>query len=766
MKRSSKRLLTGIVAMATVLANTGAIASFAEELTIGDGGYVEESAAQNKIRLSPLRTTNEEEYLFFKGLEYKDGEGKVHTAAAEPSTEDSIYREGYQTLFTDEALSAEELAYAIPLFDINADGATLTNADGAVQESGVSEVDLSNGAAEYTLSADGSADYEGEKNYSLNVVAKSDEPQLYVIQPDERNITFDDYYGKEYNIALYNLGIGELDEVSVELVDAENVAISDIGYGSYNWQGRPYTGTPSMLTLVPNGIGDIKGTLNFYVDGRPVYSMNLKGISNDQYFVDSESYDPFAIQLDEAVKYVPYSFFLDFADGRGSWFPSDAAITVSGLDNGFTYDAEKHEISGTPKKCGTEYFKVTVDVPEGGDGDHWAYAGTSQTYTYCIEVLPNSAENVAACVDFGYEILKPIGVPDGNYGYVRTYHGYLPFGYRSSKNSKGSYSGSGLNPWDYSTDDFYDYYPFDGAFSIGGRTEKDTSDIPTEKDTSDIPDDDAHIDWEGHGAAASMITQSQNGDLDDETTTDEILSYEGGGYDIVVDDPQSNVSVVSGVPGVGVDYADEILSYEGGGGDVATSKNTVHFLDYAFDVTPELFISRGDYNEFVTVWYNGQRLGKGQYESQAGSTEVVIKEQTMRELTVEGTNTIALEFRTNNGAHEQELRVCAESFEATLESVGFGAGGGSSSLTDDSAQSADAELDRRESTVPVNPTPEPSPNPNPNPNPTPDPEPEPKPDPDNPDGGIGANYALAATLMIGSLGALAYSKRKFGRDKD
>lgn len=81
----------------------------------------------------------------------------------------------------------------------------------------------------------------------------------------------------------------------------------------------------------------------------------------------------------------------------------------------------------------------------------------------------------------------------------------------------------------------------------------------------------------------------------------------------------------------------------------------------------DTFVSNGEYVEFIDFWLNGVKLTEGtDYDSEAGSTRITIASQTFSNLAVEGTNTIAAEFRTENGSvDEGELKTAAQNFEIT-----------------------------------------------------------------------------------------------------
>lgn len=109
--------------------------------------------------------------------------------------------------------------------------------------------------------------------------------------------------------------------------------------------------------------------------------------------------------------------------------------------------------------------------------------------------------------------------------------------------------------------------------------------------------------------------------------------------------------------------------------------------EYDFRLSPsdvesdQLFVSNGEYGQFADMWLNGVRLIPDEdYTSEAGSTRVTIKAQTLQKLTRGNANTIAAEFRVN-GNENKELRRTAQNFVIVQpgSSSGNNRPGGSSS---------------------------------------------------------------------------------------
>lgn len=86
-------------------------------------------------------------------------------------------------------------------------------------------------------------------------------------------------------------------------------------------------------------------------------------------------------------------------------------------------------------------------------------------------------------------------------------------------------------------------------------------------------------------------------------------------------------------------------------------------------ITDELFVSNGAFVNFETdgkFWFNGKELKRGEdYIAESGSTEITIMAQTLKDNIVDGENTIAAEFRVNDGANKT-MKKTAQNFRIQL----------------------------------------------------------------------------------------------------
>lgn len=101
----------------------------------------------------------------------------------------------------------------------------------------------------------------------------------------------------------------------------------------------------------------------------------------------------------------------------------------------------------------------------------------------------------------------------------------------------------------------------------------------------------------------------------------------------------------------------------------------------------QLFVSSGEFVEFVNLWLNGEYLIPGvDYTAESGSTRITIKSQTFQNKALqEGYNTIAAEFRVD-GDYQNELKRTAQNFRLSdIKNEGGSGNGGSNANTNNGA---------------------------------------------------------------------------------
>ena len=81
-----------------------------------------------------------------------------------------------------------------------------------------------------------------------------------------------------------------------------------------------------------------------------------------------------------------------------------------------------------------------------------------------------------------------------------------------------------------------------------------------------------------------------------------------------------------------------------------------------------MFISEGEYGQFVKLWLNGEELVEGDdYTTEEGSTKITIKAQTLKDRSTDGRNTISAEFNINNERGEN-LKRTSQNYRVELAS--------------------------------------------------------------------------------------------------
>lgn len=85
----------------------------------------------------------------------------------------------------------------------------------------------------------------------------------------------------------------------------------------------------------------------------------------------------------------------------------------------------------------------------------------------------------------------------------------------------------------------------------------------------------------------------------------------------------------------------------------------------------QLFVSEGEFGEFIALWLNGEKLVDGvDYTKESGSTRITIREQTFEnKASKEGSNTLAAEFRVD-GDTKNELKRTAQNFQIDIRQGG------------------------------------------------------------------------------------------------
>ena len=265
------------------------------------------------------------------------------------------------------------------------------------------------------------------KNYNVKFVKKTSGAKLYVADPkggDDgatvRSVFLDEYFEFKHDIFIANVGDEPLTGLRVEL-NATNVKLDDywtVG-GENNDTLAPFTTVSSTteygelpnvakIRLLPDGDGEIDGTLTIYADGQEPVVIKLSGRAQNPKITTSN--------LDEAVKYVPYSYMVT-TNNMYDW--TDVEFTMTGeLPEGVEFIKSTGEIYGVPQETGEFPISVTANFKS----DTYQFDSSSVDLT--LKVKDNTNTNVYEATDEGYEILDSIGSDEtGTYDFVLTEDG-------------------------------------------------------------------------------------------------------------------------------------------------------------------------------------------------------------------------------------------------------------------------------------------------------------------------------------------------------
>lgn len=324
---------------------------------------------------------------------------------------DTLYGYGYQTIFIND--KNVDLSKLKPTYEVakNENGDDRAKAYvGSAQISGESQQDFSKGSIYYSSKIDD----KYTKNYNVTFVKKESGPKLYVNGPSSRAIFLDEYFEYKHDILIANVGDKPLTGLKVKL-DATNVKLDDywtVG-GNNNDTLDAFTTTTvnskygqlnnlAKIRLLPDGDGEIKGTLTISADGQEDQVIKLSGRASNPTIITDK--------LDNAVKYVPYSYLVS-TDNMNDWNSVKFSLESGTLPEGLTLNENTGEIYGVAQKSGTYSFRVKATY---GRSDY--FEPSYQDLTLIVD--DNTNKNVFEASDEGYTIKKAIGEEVGTYNYV------------------------------------------------------------------------------------------------------------------------------------------------------------------------------------------------------------------------------------------------------------------------------------------------------------------------------------------------------------
>lgn len=315
---------------------------------------------------------------------------------------DTMYGYGYQTILIND--KNVDLSNLKPTFWYG-DADRVDTYVGSKQESGVSVQDFSNGAVQYGTIID-----ENVKNYQVTFVKKETGAKLFVNGPSTRTIFLDEYFEYKHDILIANVGDKPLTGLKVTL-DATNVKLDDywtVG-GTNNDTLAAFTTTEdtssygelaniAKIRLLPDGDGEVEGTLTISADGQKDVVINLTGRAANPTIITKE--------LDDAVKYVPYSYLVS-TDNMNDWNSVTFSIESGELPEGLELFPTTGEIYGVPQESGTFTIRVKATY---GRSDYFEPSYADLT----LVVKDNTNENVYLASDEGYGIKQSIGTETTN----------------------------------------------------------------------------------------------------------------------------------------------------------------------------------------------------------------------------------------------------------------------------------------------------------------------------------------------------------------
>lgn len=339
---------------------------------------------------------------------------------------DTMYGYGYQTVFINEDVDSfvptfwKENDEAISIDKIYANGSEFQEGS-----------ELSFPEGENTLDATFSViikDKNGShpKNYDVTFVKKTKGPQLYVagpLAPEVRSVFLDEYHENKHDIFIANVGDEPLTDLWLDL-DATNVELDDYwmvgGEGNNTLAACPDNfslelnstsygelSNVAKIRLVPPsaGKGEIAGTLKIY-SGQEGNSENSELLATIILSDLAQNPEIITTGLDEAVKYVPYSYLIT-TDNMYDWVNVSYELTSGSLPEGIELIPETGELYGVPQETGTFTFTVSTYFESTSEN----YAFDPSTVELTLTVNDNTDDNVFNATDAAdnYSILDAIG---------------------------------------------------------------------------------------------------------------------------------------------------------------------------------------------------------------------------------------------------------------------------------------------------------------------------------------------------------------------
>lgn len=341
---------------------------------------------------------------------------------------DTYYGYGYQTIFINDANI--DLGNLKPEFwYANTDRVYAVSEDTGLKVEAGHSRDFSDENQQYAgIIWDNNK--ENEKNYWVTFKRLNNNgPELFVYGPKEREVILDEYFEFKHDILIANIGNEPLMDISVELVDAENVKLDQywtVG-GNDNDMLAAFTTTSTntqygelasiaKIRLLPDGDGEVKGKLIIRAKDQDPVTITLNGTAQNPEIITEE--------LDDAIKYVPYQYIIA-TNNMHDWVETKFSVSEGDLPAGITLNSETGEIYGVPTvpDGDTETtYTFTVEAKYLVEGQEGYFDASYKEFK--LVVKPNTDENVYKASDKntessdlndGYSIKQHIGTQISDY---------------------------------------------------------------------------------------------------------------------------------------------------------------------------------------------------------------------------------------------------------------------------------------------------------------------------------------------------------------
>ncbi len=379
----------------------------------GEGQEVYHSCYKAIAGTRPKKVSSGATRVWFHGLKNAEGNVVKSYVTTSGNYEDDSYGDNnFCTILVENTADLTKLA---PEFS-TADGINLYAEGDVLQVSGESMHDFSQGAIQYTASAENKED---SQNYWLQVVPVNSSRRLYINSLDDeaaetreengviyskREVLLDEYHNYRHDILLINTGTQDIDKLGVELV-SNTVALDEywtlggsnklsavIGVDRSTSNGE-LSNMAKIRLKRKDGIedgADVEGTLTIKSGNDVLMVLTLTGtVGNPRIITDT---------IPQAVKYVPYGVMIQ-NNNKYSRNKTSYQLVRGSLPGGMELKSNG-ELYGVPTETGEFTFTVRLCNSLSSFGD------SQKEYT--LTVLDNTNANVDAATDSGYDLTQRV----------------------------------------------------------------------------------------------------------------------------------------------------------------------------------------------------------------------------------------------------------------------------------------------------------------------------------------------------------------------